>query len=286
MKPLTISVFVLVFAVKTNLLFSQAPLCEHFNEGTFPPTGWTINYTGTNYWLHSQTGCSQWDPGSAEYNSWLAPAGTNEEIITSAFQATSTGDSLIMAMSYALYPSSPPYAQDSLIILASTNGGSSYISSVRLGPTEMNTCPPGQNCNTGAPWFKRVFWLPTGTNKIQFLGVSGFGNNVFIDSICILSHLQGIINYSNIANDYSLLQNYPNPFNPSTIIKYNIPKEGFVKLAVTDALGKEVKLLVNEYKQAGEFTVQFDAENLASGVYFYSIEATNYTATKKMLLLK
>ena len=97
----------------------------------------------------------------------------------------------------------------------------------------------------------------------------------------------GITNNQNqVPSTYSLSQNYPNPFNPSTKIEYSIPRAGLVDLKVFDILGREVAILVNEFKQAGNYTQVFDASKLASGVYFYSLKAGSFTETKKMLLVK
>ncbi|MCX6162704.1 MAG: T9SS type A sorting domain-containing protein [Ignavibacteriae bacterium] len=85
---------------------------------------------------------------------------------------------------------------------------------------------------------------------------------------------------------YSLKQNYPNPFNPSTKISFAIPRQGFVTLKIYDILGKEVATLVNEKKEAGEYIVDFNASNLTTGVYFYKLEAGNFSRTMKMLLVK
>ena len=87
---------------------------------------------------------------------------------------------------------------------------------------------------------------------------------------------------------YSLAQNYPNPFNPATTISYSLPKAGFVNLIVYDVVGKEVATPVNEYKDAGTYTIDFDASGLASGIYFYkiSVDDNTYTAIRKMMLLK
>jgi hypothetical protein len=86
--------------------------------------------------------------------------------------------------------------------------------------------------------------------------------------------------------EFKLFNNYPNPFNPTTMIKYAIPKYAFVKITVFDILGREITTLTNEYKTAGYYEVRFDGTNLASGLYFYRIEAGAYVQTKKMLLLK
>ncbi len=85
---------------------------------------------------------------------------------------------------------------------------------------------------------------------------------------------------------YNLSQNYPNPFNPSTTIKYELPNNGFVSLKVYNILGREVASLINKNQNAGAYTINFNASNLASGIYYYRIHAGNYTQTKKMILLK
>lgn len=89
-----------------------------------------------------------------------------------------------------------------------------------------------------------------------------------------------------IPNYYSLSQNYPNPFNPSTSIKFTLPKAEIVSLKVYDVLGKEVAVLVNELKQPGVYDVDFNGSNLASGIYFYRIEAGEFTSVKKLMLVK
>jgi hypothetical protein len=85
---------------------------------------------------------------------------------------------------------------------------------------------------------------------------------------------------------YDLGQNYPNPFNPSTTIKFSIPEAGIVTLRVFNLLGQEVATLLNSEKTAGVYEASFDASTLSSGIYFYTLEAKNFTSTKKMVLLK
>lgn len=86
--------------------------------------------------------------------------------------------------------------------------------------------------------------------------------------------------------EFALNQNYPNPFNPSTTITYSIPNQEFVTIRVFDTLGKEIVELVNEEREAGLYSLEFNADNLPSGIYFYSISAGKYSATKKLLLMK
>lgn len=89
-----------------------------------------------------------------------------------------------------------------------------------------------------------------------------------------------------LPGEYSLDQNYPNPFNPSTTIKFSIPEASNVVLKVYDILGSEVAVLLNKEVQAGNYTVDFDASNFASGMYIYSIQAGEFSVSKKMMLLK
>ncbi|MCX6162221.1 MAG: T9SS type A sorting domain-containing protein, partial [Ignavibacteriae bacterium] len=89
-----------------------------------------------------------------------------------------------------------------------------------------------------------------------------------------------------IPTTYDLSQNYPNPFNPVTTIKYQIPKDGLVKLIIYDVLGREIKILVNEIKTAGYYDIKFDASYLSSGIYFYRFYTGNYTSIKKMMVIK
>jgi photosystem II stability/assembly factor-like uncharacterized protein len=86
--------------------------------------------------------------------------------------------------------------------------------------------------------------------------------------------------------EYSLEQNYPNPFNPQTKIEYSIPSAGFVKLVIFNSVGEEIKTLISAYKTAGTHLVTFDAGNLSSGIYFYRIDAGEFSAIRKMILLQ
>ncbi|MFH2029573.1 MAG: T9SS type A sorting domain-containing protein, partial [Bacteroidota bacterium] len=89
-----------------------------------------------------------------------------------------------------------------------------------------------------------------------------------------------------IPEQFSLSQNYPNPFNPSTVIKFQVPSSKFIKLQVYDILGREVQTLANEKLLPGNYTINFDAGGLASGVYLYRLTTVNFSQTKKMILLR
>ncbi|MEK9135940.1 MAG: T9SS type A sorting domain-containing protein [Bacteroidota bacterium] len=91
---------------------------------------------------------------------------------------------------------------------------------------------------------------------------------------------------SGLPTEFSLSQNYPNPFNPSTTIRYGLPRTSFVTLTVYNALGQQVAQLVNEQQQTGYHDVVFRGDHLASGVYFYRLQADDFVASKKLLFLK
>ena len=94
------------------------------------------------------------------------------------------------------------------------------------------------------------------------------------------------VNINSQPKEYALMQNYPNPFNPTTTIEYSIPENGNVKLKIYNSLGEEVATLVNEYKTVGNLKFNFDASALPSGIYFYRINANNFSSVKKLILLK
>ena len=125
-----------------------------------------------------------------------------------------------------------------------------------------------------------------------------FQDNIFClktDSLCNAPLFTGInISSTQFPEDFRLLQNYPNPFNPSTTINYELPNAGSVKIIVYDISGKEVKTLINEFRQAGSYNIIFDGKNLASGVYFYKLVVSganltgsnNFVQTRRMVLIK
>ena len=111
--------------------------------------------------------------------------------------------------------------------------------------------------------------------------VGGFSIGIHTAFYAVLKYSQHI---SSVEG--SGLQNYPNPFNPSTSISYQLPQQSHVTLKVFDVLGREVATLVNEAKQPGTNTVQFNASGLTSGVYFYRLQAGGFSKTRKLIVLK
>jgi len=91
---------------------------------------------------------------------------------------------------------------------------------------------------------------------------------------------------SNIPKEFSISQNYPNPFNPITKINFALPKQGFVTLKIYDITGKEIQTLVNEVKQAGYYSVDFNGSSLSSGIYFYRLQSGDFIQTTRMVIIK
>ena len=131
--------------------------------------------------------------------------------------------------------------------------------------------------------------VPVNGSWVLTITDNATGDTGLLKAWCIqvtYQSLVGGIQTIEIPNYFSLAQNYPNPFNPTTSIKYSVPTAVNVSLKVYDLLGKEVATLVNEMKQPGFHTADFNASNLASGIYFYRIDAGEFTSVKKMMLVK
>lgn len=109
-------------------------------------------------------------------------------------------------------------------------------------------------------------------------------NNIVLKTASLILGTENIS--GNLPSEFKLHQNEPNPFNPVTMINFDVPLKSLVKITVYDALGKEIGVLVNEFKDAGKHTVSFNGLNYASGIYYYRIETGKYSETRKMMLVK
>jgi hypothetical protein len=94
------------------------------------------------------------------------------------------------------------------------------------------------------------------------------------------------LNSVQIVTEYQLQQNYPNPFNPTTRISFSLPSKEFVTLKVYDITGREVATLLSDIKEAGNYSLDFDAARLPTGMYFYRIDAGSFSQIRKMMLVK
>jgi hypothetical protein len=137
-------------------------------------------------------------------------------------------------------------------------------------------------------------WFNAGTydNNAAFQGgsmnLTAAGQKIFLNAVqYMITGTVGVAKEpASVVKEFALDQNYPNPFNPSTSITYQVSKEGFVSIKVYDLIGREVATLVNEVKHAGSYWTEWNAVGMCSGIYFYTMQANSFSATRKMLLLK
>ncbi len=150
----------------------------------------------------------------------------------------------------------------------------------------------GNNFLQNQPWLGNIYYLAIYKREL---------NNIEVQHNYSMGE-SGVTdvndNSNNLPNEYVLSQNYPNPFNPRTTIKYSIPsnvksetlptgrQEAEVKLIVYDVLGKEIKILINQEQQSGNYEVNFNGAGLSSGIYYYQLKTNDFVQTKKMILLK
>ena len=186
---------------------------------------------------------------------------------------------------------------------------SSFTSEVNLNNVKLNWSTSGEQNNSGFEVQRSIVKNETPDNWLKAGFIKGTGSSNGNESYSyedknLLSgkykyrlkqiDFNGNFEYFNLANEvnigipdkFELKQNYPNPFNPTTNLEFGISELGFVSLKVYDALGNLVAILVNEKKEAGYYSINFDGSNLASGVYFYKIEAGDFFQTKRMLPMK
>ena len=192
---------------------------------------------------------------------------------------------------------------DSLRFYKTTNGGENWVLRSRIPAhadklymiDEMNGYVVNlidfyRTTDGGLTWTLQNTGLniTTGFNQVSFLNPQ-LGYIIGRNGLILKTQTGGmvsVVTISEAADNYSLSQNYPNPFNPETKIQFSVPKNGLVKVVVFDLLGREVKELVNEFKQQGSYNLSFDGSNLTSGIYFYKLITDGFIETKKMILIK
>ncbi len=154
-----------------------------------------------------------------------------------------------------------------------TYGGTADLWAKTWTPDDINDSTFGValSAESNSPWYNL-------TTSVDTIGIT------ITYDISVPVQLSSVA--SALPTEFSLSPNYPNPFNPSTTIKYELPKASTVSLIVHDILGHEVAVLVNEKRDAGIHEVTFDAAGIASGMYFYRLQAGSFIETKKLLLLR
>jgi hypothetical protein len=227
-----------------------------------------FNINGTDSWIEKS-----FDLPAAEPNAMISIASYGDTLIGVSYfgiyRSQNNGDSWeyfnpgIGLISFA----SVTVVNDVLFAIISKLPRSYFISSI----------------NSGESW---EFEFEFNTMAFSTLYYNG---NLFTgrsNGIYWLPYTPSNIDDDMVAKDFVLYQNYPNPFNPITNIQFRIPNSEFICLKVYDVIGNEIITLVDEYKSAGSYEVEFSGEGLSSGVYFFRLQTGSYTETKKMVLLR
>ncbi|HRI85854.1 MAG TPA: sialidase family protein [Ignavibacteria bacterium] len=163
--------------------------CEDFTE-LFPPTDLGFDFTGDNYWSRNSQSAYGSGTGSARFNSWSAPVGTNQALVSMSF--TAVGANTYLTFDNAYRPWSGGNI-DSLLVESSSNFGASYTTLEKLwgglgaqaGPLNTVFTGGSQFAPLNHQWRSKIYLLPVGTNKIRLRAVSGFGNDIFVDNVCV-----------------------------------------------------------------------------------------------------
>jgi hypothetical protein len=156
------------------------------------------------------------------------------------------------------------------------------------GPVEARVAlvPPGTSETWVSVEIPLTEFAPVDLTDVFQFKFDGNGN-IYLDNIYFSTMVSDVKEFQNaFPSDYSLEQNYPNPFNPTTNIRFSLSEANQVVLKVYDMLGQEVATLVNQFMNAGKFEIAFDASNLPTGIYAYSLTAGNFNSVKKMTLIK
>jgi len=230
------------------------------------PAGQTWNVGPTNirfnYWTSGIVNAFSFVPENPVTNYNINLSGNaNYDIMTSTKILNDTAASLNILLLYTKTP----------FTLAA---GNHWLGSLRFNVSNTTACFRMSFINQSAvfdgstPLTYNSGWTYTNTDTC-------LNNTVSVNNIT-----------TEIPREYNLSQNYPNPFNPVTMIKFALPKASFVTLKVYDMLGREVSVLVNGQKSAGQYIVDFDASSLTSGVYFYRLESNDFVEVKRMVVLK
>ncbi|MFC2093463.1 T9SS type A sorting domain-containing protein [Bacteroidota bacterium] len=234
-------------------------------EGPFPPPGFQVFNPDGNITFSEITKVNGISFGGNkcvkmafyDYND----IGQKDTMITRVFDSVSYTDTLRFDYSYAQYLSS--YV-DSLIVIISTDGGSTYSTIFEKAGKNLATSPA-----------TTISYAPSSANQWRTFYYP-------LSQVLPPTNIQG-----NILDKFILSQNYPNPFNPSTTIKYVLHIPGKVSIKIYDITGKLVVALVNKKQEANSYEIEFKAANFSSGIYFYSLIVDgNFVDTKKMVFIK
>ncbi len=231
--------------------------------------------------------------------SWTVPDTTSGQ---AKVRVSNAADASVNDISDAVFT----ITASSKITVVSPNGGESWegksVHPITWTSTNVTNVKIEYSLNNGSTWSTIAAlapaasgtynWTVPDTTSAQALVRISDATNSSVSDVSdadfTITPVTSVDDYFNstIPKAYGLMQNFPNPFNPTTTIYYSIPKSGLVVLKVYNILGKEVATLVNRDQSAGNYSIQFDASKLESGIYFYRIQSGSFVAAKKLILMK
>ncbi|MDH4071101.1 MAG: choice-of-anchor D domain-containing protein, partial [Ignavibacteria bacterium] len=283
---------------------------ESWEVGSTEEIRWTSNNVTTVDVEYSTDGGSVWEmiaagvTASSGMYSWVIP----DNPVESALVRVSDGDDgnpldisdASFSITVASVSVNPELVEFGEVLIGQvrmdtvrvTNTGTAtlVVTSVTAGTPQF---VPGRTSFTVAPgssdtlsiWFSPVAVQSYTDTLVIVSNATGGDQQIFVRGEGTLT-VDVTAGEDLVPSVYTLEQNYPNPFNPATEIRYGIPTEGMVTIRVYSMLGEEVKTLVHEVQSAGWYTTRFSAQDMASGLYLYRLEANDFVSTRKMLLLK
>jgi hypothetical protein len=262
---------------------------------------------GTNYDIitvkYNSSGVQQWAkyfPGPAGASAIITDDSGNV-IVTGSWVAFTEGRNFVTikyspdgTQKWAQSYNGPENTQDFSSSVAVDSLGNLYIGGYSAGNGSEFDIVSVKYSNTGVQqWVQRYIGSENNNFSPVTIKLDG-GNNVYVSGTSANNYVTikysqpvGVNSVSDqIPEKFSLRQNYPNPFNPVTHLEFGISDLGFVSLKIYNILGKEVETLLNENKSAGTYSVEWNASEFPSGIYFYELKINEFSETRKMLLLK
>ncbi len=200
--------------VTVNSSVSAAP-CDDFTGLKFPPATMFGEYSGTNYWSRSSVSAYGSGSGAAKFNFYSANVGVVQSLVSNNFAAAGAGTYLTFDEAYAPYASAS-FGPDTLVVEVSNNSGNTYTALANLigrfdGTGELNTAPPQLNSFVpeNSEWRPKIYELPVGTNKIRLKAKSGYGNDLYLDNICVQTLPAAIENNIGLINEAMFIPTNP-----------------------------------------------------------------------------
>lgn len=307
-----------------NNIYNEIGRCDRNRLYFQSPTGWTEEYRWwdrdaiTNNWIISREPLGdETDAFKIGYNDqitpWSNPSSTKTSGATNiSLKITNESNNTIELMYYNTYQGAlnlPPSKPQNLHLTQDVNHHPVLTWEANIEP-DLNGYRVYKKLTTSSGTMTSYIFTSSssytdydfiitnphfGTDQAEYWIVAvDYSNKLSIDSDHLDASSQSLIQWklfedmttSSVITDYELNQNFPNPFNPSTVINYAVKDAGLVKIKVFDILGSEIAVLVNENKESGYHSIEFNASGLPSGVYVCTFQAGSFTASKKLILLK